>query len=286
MFSQANLPLTTDGRIYHLNLHPDEVADMVITVGDLERVKKVSQHFDSIECKIQNREFLTHTGYIGHQRLSVISTGIGTSNIDIVLNELDALKNIDLDSRKIKSSHKSLDIIRFGTTGSIQPQAPLGCNIITQYAIGLDGLMAYYQYKSHGFAEQLNQAFQSYIPDLPLRPYVAEADSNWLEKLKSIGIMGSTVTSPGFYAPQDRPLRADAYKDNLLEQLKHFEHQGIVLTNFEMETAAILALGQILGHRCASISVVLANRLDNTFCTNCEQVIEQMIGEGLQQLID
>lgn len=285
MITAADLPLTSEGRIYHLDLLPEELGDFVITVGDPARVTKVSQHFSSIECRRHHREFVTHTGlYHGH-RVSVISTGIGTPSIDIVLNELDALRSINLNTYQ-QISPTPLSIVRLGTTGGLAVEAEIGDVVISSAAIGMDNLMHFYQpYRQSAASHALTEILASYLaPDLPISPYVADADAELVSRLAPLGKVGLTLTCPGFYAPQARPLRAKIFNEHYKQQLTDFRFDGQAILNLEMETAAIYALGQLLGHACCSVAIVLANRTTGEFASNVAKLEEEMIAQTLDQL--
>lgn len=284
-FSDAVLPINKDGRIYHLNLLPDELADTIITVGDPSRVENISRHFDTIEHRIAHREFVTHTGYLSGKRLSVLSTGIGTSNIDIVLNEIDALANIDFRTRRVKSQTTSLAIIRFGTTGGLHKTSGLGSVVVTHSALGLDGLMHFYAGDVDTFEHELEKSFMAYMSNLPIPPYAAKGDDSLLNTFSCMGPQGITMTCPGFYGPQDRRLRLALRYDGLIEKLQHFSFKGLPILNFEMETAAIFSLGKRLGHRCMSIAAVLAHRDKGEFVGDPTPIVNKMIEQGLQLLV-
>lgn len=276
--SSADLPITSQGRIYHLDLLPQECADTIITVGDPSRVAMVSQFFDAIEIKRQHREFITHTGRVNNTRISVVSTGIGTPNIDIVLNELDALKNIDFKTRQIHEDIKTLDIIRVGTAGGLQEDIALGEPLISRFAIGLDALLHFYQRQQSEeqclLEEQLGLHFGN---DPFLKPYITEVNDALFQRLSSHARAGITVTCPGFYAPQNRILRAQPRHTDLLERLQGFEWQGVKVGNYEMETAAIYGIGGLLQHRCISLSAVIANRITGQFSNDPQRHVTALI---------
>lgn len=283
----SELIINPDGSIYHLQLRPGQVADTIITVGDPGRVGEVSRHFDSIEHHVQHREFLTHTGVMRGRRITVISTGIGTDNIDIVFNELDALVNIDFQTREVKKQLTRLTIIRLGTSGTVSSEIALDSIVLSEAAIGLDSLMAYYQQTNTAEETQLAAAFTRHISSaLPVvHPYVASADSELLERFSSLGAKGITVTAPGFYAPQGRQLRAQNSAPDLIGLLSGFRHRDRHIANLEMETSGIYALGAHLGHRCLSVSAILAHRISNTFSADPQKIIESMITGALEILV-
>lgn len=283
--SETDLILNQDGSIYHLNLLPHDIASTIITVGDPDRVAEVSKYFDRIELKKGKREFITHTGYIGKRRISVISTGIGTDNIDIVVNELDALVNINLDTRTEKERATTLNFIRIGTSGSLQPNLPMGSLLASSHAIGLDSLMHYYQ----GDRQQTDPALVAYVNNYfksdNLNAYI-EACSSYLNSKIAFDLpTGITLTAPGFYAPQGRNTRAKQMHSNLLEKMIRFSYKGQVITNLEMETAGIYGLANALGHRALSINAILASRVNFEFSKQPNKVIEQAIQKVLERVI-
>lgn len=281
--SETDLILNADGSIYHLNLLPGDVADTVITVGDPDRVGEVSRYFDSIELKKGKREFITHTGYIGKKKLTVISTGIGTDNIDIVFNELDALVNIDFNSRTVNPVLKRLDIIRIGTSGTVQPDIAVDSLLYSEAAIGLDPLMHYYEQAVSAADEQLLVAFKALLPP-NFNPYFARGSQRLLNVLAHDRQQGITVTAPGFYAAQGRQVRAVATIPGLMGMLQNFSFENKRITNLEMETAGIYGLAASLGHNAISCNVILANRVTNTFSTQPGKVMDKYIQHILQQV--
>lgn len=283
--SEADLILNPDGSIYHLNLLPEDIADTIITVGDQDRVKQVSAHFDSIELKKGKREFITHTGYLGKKRITVLSTGIGTDNIDIVMNELDALVNIDLKTRLVNDQLKSLDIVRIGTSGAIQADIVPGSLLVSSFSLGLDALMHYYTYNLSGDEHTLLDAVKSYFHHMPgIKPYIAEASRGLLNTIGKGLPVGVTVTAPGFYAPQGREVRARNAVHDFTDFLSRFQSGQHRLANLEMETAGIYALSKSLGHRAVSVNAILANRVSHTFSTNPQEVIEKAISLVLERI--
>ncbi len=274
---ESELVLNPDGSIYHLNLRPDDVADTIILVGDPERVPTVSQHFDRIDTKIQKREFVTHTGELAGKRLSVVSTGISTDNIDIVLNELDALANIDLNTRTIKPKLKSLDIIRIGTAGGLQTDIPVDTFVLSTCAIGLEGLLHYYKREILPHENAVYDAFTAHCGVLPIEPYIVTAAPEWMKRFGSSITMGMVATCGGFYAPQGRLLRGAINVDDLIGKLSSFRMGDDRIVNFEMETAGIYGMGRTLGHRCCSVSAILANRVAHTFSRDPHLAVEKLI---------
>lgn len=284
MINNAELILNSDGSIYHLNLLPADLAHTIITVGDPDRVAKVSKYFDRIELKKGKREFITHTGYIGNKRLSVISTGIGTDNIDIVLNELDALVNVDFRLKEVKSELTSLDIVRIGTSGAVQRDVEMGTILASSYGVGFDALMQYYQKPYEEIELDIQRALIAYFPQLNLKPYVAHASGNLLERIAFDLPKGMTLTAPGFYAPQGRCLRSDNTIPDLIPLVNSFQYRDLRLTNLEMETAGIYALARMFGHQALSINAILASRVAGQFSFNPEAVVEKAIQLVLERI--
>lgn len=275
--SEADLIINPDGSIYHLNLLPEDIADNIITVGDPDRVEEVSKHFDEIELKKGKREFITHTGRLGKNRITVISTGIGTDNIDIVLNELDALANINFQTRLVNDELKSLNIIRIGTSGSIRDDIPVGSILASTHGLGLDALMNYYEPNNAIEDVYLQQKITQHLGDSNLHPYLTAGSKTLLNQFAHDLLQGITVTAPGFYAPQGRKVRANLRIDGLIDKLSSFEHQNQKLTNLEMETAGIYALANVFGHQALSINAILAQRKKLEFAKNPQEIIEKMI---------
>ncbi len=284
---ESELIINNRGAIYHLDVRPDEIADTIILVGDPGRVKKVSQYFDRIEFELQHREFVTHTGIIGNKRISVVSTGIGPDNIDIVLNELDALANIDFETREIKSSFKKLNIIRFGTSGALQKDIPVDSLVASSHGLGLDNLLNFYEYEKSVDANNLIKAFvdQTSLDTSIAMPYIFEGSRSLLSKFNNDFHKGITVTCPGFYGPQGRILRLNLKSKGLINKLTSFSYGDHGITNFEMETSAIYGLGNLLGHECLSINVIVANRVIQEFSKDSNAAVETMIKKALENLI-
>ncbi|MEO0779248.1 MAG: nucleoside phosphorylase [Bacteroidota bacterium] len=285
--SPSELILHPDGSIYHLHLHPEQVAPTIILVGDPERVPLVSRHFDRIEERVQKREFVTHTGWRNDRRLSVVSTGIGTDNIDIVLNELDALFNIDLRSREVKSELTQLDLIRIGTSGSLQPDLPVDSYLASGYGLGLEGLLHYYSLANNAEEtliqlELMRHAGQGF--GFPLRPYLVGGSETLRQEIAYDFPTGITATCSGFYAPQGRQLRLPSQQPDLLPHLRGFRYESWRITNFEMETAGIYGLARLLGHRALSLNALLANRVDQTFSPHPQRTVERLIEMTLERL--
>jgi uridine phosphorylase len=282
----SELILNTDGSIYHLNLKPEHIADTVIFVGDQDRVEKVTKHFDSIDFETQKREFKTHTGTYKGKRITVISTGIGPDNIDIVLNELDALVNIDFNTRKPKQSLTSLDIIRIGTSGSLQKDIPVDSILMSSYALDINGLLHAYQTNAicnpdieEAFIKQTNWSSNK------AKPIIIKGCEVLEKKFDSLNIhKGLTATAGGFYGPQGRFLRLKVQDPELNHKMDAFNYKGICITNLEMETAAIYGLSKLLGHHAVSLNSIIANRANGTFSLNPNKVIEDLILYALERI--
>jgi uridine phosphorylase len=283
----SELILNSDGSIYHLQLHPEDIATTIITVGDPDRVATVSKYFDKIELKKQCREFTTHTGIYKGKRLSVVSTGIGTDNIDIVFNELDALVNIDLKTRRIRDEHQQLTLVRIGTSGALQPDIPVDSFLASEIAIGFDNLMHFYQ-----GSEIIDSEFSSALMQhtqwdaAKSDPYVVASDPELLKLFtKDMISSGVTVTNVGFYGPQGRSLRLPLQDDQLNDHIASFRYEGKRITNLEMETSGIYGMAKLLGHRAISLNAILANRATGTFSKKPAETIERLIQYTLNQLI-
>jgi uridine phosphorylase len=252
-------------------------------VGDPDRVKEVSKHFDQIEHRSQHREFITHTGFIGKKRLTVLSSGIGPDNIDIVLNELDALVNIDLRERMVRSELRSLNILRMGTSGSLQKDIPVDSLVASTHGLGIDNLLNFYAHPQTSEDTLMLQAFLNqtqFHPDLS-RPYVSPCSTVLLKNFVDGFHHGITVTCPGFYGPQGRVLRIGLRQPDLIDRLTDFRYGNSRITNFEMETSAIYGLGRILGHQCLSLNTIVANRVMKNFSANGKAAVENLIVKGL-----
>ena len=284
--AESELIINSRGAIYHLDVRPEELANTIIVVGDPERVKKVSAHFDTIEHKLQHREFITHTGYMGNTRLSCISTGIGPDNIDIVFNELDALANIDFETRMIKEKLTKLNIIRFGTSGSLQADIPVDSFVASTHGLGLDNLLNFYSYQKTTDNKAMADAFieQTKLDTSVTIPYAFSGSEMLLNKFGEGFHKGITVTCPGFFGPQGRVLRLGLSSPGLVEKLTHFNFNNHRITNFEMETSAIYGLGKLMGHECLSINVIIANRVIKEFSKDSEAAVENMIRKALEAL--
>lgn len=286
IIAESELILNARGAIYHLNLKEEELADTVITVGDPGRVQEISKHFDSIEVQQQHREFITHTGRIGSKRISCISSGIGPDNIDIVLNEIDALKNIDFHTRTIKPTHSSLQIIRIGTCGALQEDIPVNAMVVGTHGLGLDNLLHYYNLEHNDEEEDLLKKFAQHtgLNTSLSSPYIAAASDELLQHFTTNYHHGITITCPGFYAPQGRMLRLTPRYPKLVNQFTSFQYQQHKIANFEMETSAIYGMGKLLRHKCLSINTVIANRITKTFSKNPQLAVNKTIEQVIQTI--
>ncbi|MGL6021826.1 MAG: nucleoside phosphorylase [Chitinophagaceae bacterium] len=285
MIANSELIINNRGGIYHLDIRPEELATIVILVGDPNRVYKVSNFFDKIESKQSHREFISHTGYFRHLRITVLSTGIGPDNIDIVMNELDALVNIDFTTRRIKPQLTSLKIIRMGTSGSLHTDIPVDSLVGSAYGIGFDNLLNFYNLKNNTNEEYLIESLKKHIGISTFNFYVAQGSVALLNLLSKEFIQGITVTSPGFYAPQGRILRLGLKYPKMNRVLSSFSSGKEKITNFEMETSAIYGLGKLLGHECMSINTIIANRIRKEFTLDMNRTVTNMIAKTLQQLL-
>jgi len=282
--AESELIINNRGAVYHLNVRPEELAHTIITVGDPDRVKEVSKHFDKIEHTLQHREFITHTGYIGNKRISVVSTGIGPDNIDIVVNELDALVNIDFESRTIKQQLTSLQIIRLGTSGALQADIPVDGFVVSTHGLGVDNLLHFYRLENNSEEQQLIQAFVTHtlVQDSLVYPYISGAGSQLLKHFVEGYHHGITITCPGFYGPQGRVLRLGLSNPSFVDRLTQFQLGQHRITNFEMETSAIYGLGKLMGHQCLSISAIVANRVKKEFSKDGGLAVENLIKKSLE----
>lgn len=280
---ESELILNKDGSIYHLNIKPEHLASTIITVGDPERVATVSSYFDEVEFQTGKREFHTHTGRIGKKRLSVISTGIGTDNIDIVFNELDALVNIDLETREVKKEHTSLDFIRIGTSGCLQKDIPIDSFLVSSHGLGTDGLGLFYHQDLDGDSQEIFQQIKTEF-EFPLEPYFSTGSTDLIEKICPDFQQGITTTCTGFYGPQGRELRLKSKIARLLPNLAHFKYKHHMISNFEMETAGIYLMANLLGHRAISCNALLANRATNEFSNNPKKTTQRLIETVLERL--
>ena len=282
--AESEMILNARGAIYHLNLLPDEIGSTVFLVGDPDRVKEVSKHFDKIEYKGEYREFITHTGLIGKKKLTVLSTGIGTDNIDIAINELDALVNIDLTTREIRPTLTSLNLIRIGTSGALQPEIPVDNFIASTHGLGIDNLLNFYRLEQN---DEERQLLHSFVTSTQMHsqigyPYIAGASGSLIKHFVKDFYQGITVTCPGFYGPQGRVLRLGISNPELINRLTQFRFGQHRITNFEMETSAIYGLSKLLGHNCLSLNAVIANRVRKEFSKDGKAAVEALIIKVLE----
>jgi uridine phosphorylase len=279
----SELIINPRGAVYHLDLRPEEIADTIITVGDPDRVAHVSKYFDQIEHKSAHREFITHTGYIGSKRISVMSTGIGPDNIDIALNEVDALVNIDFETRCIKETKQSVSVIRLGTCGSLQGEVGVDQLVAGTHGLGVDNLLHFYQPNNNPEELAILAAFEQHtnINAHHIKPYISSASAGLLKHFTEGYNHGITVTCPGFYGPQGRILRLPLRMPNLVDQMTSFRYGNHHIANFEMETSAIYGLCNLLGHQCLSINVIVANRVKKEYSKDGAKAIDHMIQKSL-----
>lgn len=287
VFPESELIINGDGSIFHLHLHPTQLADKVILVGDPARVTLVASHFDSKECEVSNREFHTITGSYHGKRITVQSTGIGCDNIDIVLNELDALANIDFQTRTEKDQHRQLTFVRIGTCGGLQPYTPTGTFIASVKSIGFDGLLNFYAGRNEASDLNLEQAFKEHVGWKASmgNPYVATSDAELLNRIASEDMVrGYTISCNGFFGPQGRHLRLPLADSRLNEKIESFEYDGLRVTNFEMESSAIAGLSQLMGHRAVTCCMVIANRVAHKAESNYKADIDSLIQNVLERI--
>jgi uridine phosphorylase len=279
----SELIINDRGAIYHLNVRPEEIADTIITVGDPERVASVSKYFDRVEQKLAHREFITHTGTIGQKRISVLSTGIGPDNIDIALNEIDALANINFDTRTINDQKKSVSIIRMGTCGSLQGEVGVNELVAGTHGLGIDNVLHFYTQENNEEEKAILAAFDEHtkISAHKIQPYIATASAGLLKHFTEGYSHGITVTCPGFYGPQGRILRLPLKMPNLVDQMTSFKYGQHRIANFEMETSAIYGLCNLLGHQCLSINVIIANRVKKEYSKDMGKAVDNMIQKSL-----
>ena len=296
-FPETELIVTDKNTVYHLDINDSHVADDVIVVGDQGRVQEISALFSKVECKIQHREFVTHTGWYNGKRITVISTGIGPDNIDIVLNELDAAVNIDLKTRTEKKEKRSLNIVRLGTSGALQGDIPVNSLVVSEYGLGLDGLLNYYADYKKINEDHISDSFMKHTDwtaNLPY-PYCVKADETLFKKFAEGNFHGITATAPGFYGPQGRQLRLKAAKPDLNEMLTSFapsafgisptgKNKNLRITNFEMETSALYGLSKLLGHKAVTVCVIIANRVSKQFTPDYKKSVDILIQQCLQRL--
>ncbi|MFP5041005.1 nucleoside phosphorylase [Parasediminibacterium sp. JCM 36343] len=280
---ESELIINSRGALYHIDLRPEEMADTIITVGDPDRVKVVSKHFDTVEVRQQHREFVSHTGFIGKKRITVVSTGIGPDNVDIVLNEIDALANIDLETRTIKPVLTQLNIIRLGTSGSLQAEIPVDSFVAGTHGIGLDNLMHFYRMENTDEEQQLCHHFINHTQLTgTITPYMVTASAALLKNFVDGYNHGITVTCPGFYGPQGRVLRMGLANPTLIDHLTSFRFGNKFISNFEMETSALYGMSKVLGHHCLSLNAIVANRVSKQFSKDGGLAVENLIKKSLE----
>tara|TARA_Y100000385_G_scaffold251419_1_gene274135 strand:- start:508 stop:1398 length:891 start_codon:yes stop_codon:yes gene_type:complete len=282
----TELIITEEGRIYHLDLKPDEIGQTILLVGDQERVPTISKYFDRIEFKRSKREFVTHTGLINNKRVSVISTGIGCDNIDIVINELDALVNINFEKKSIKRKHTSLEIIRIGTCGALQNEIPVDTFVLSSFGLGFDGLLSFYKPVFEQEEKALQKAFlqQTPWPNDANIPYFVKGSELLANKIGEGMFNGITATANGFYGPQGRTLRLNTRVPDMNEFLKRFEYKNHKILNFEMETSALYGLSALLGHHSCTVCAVIGNRFTNTFSEDYKQTVAKLVQKVLKRI--
>ena len=282
----TELIITEEGRIYHLDLLPEDIGDNIILVGDQERVPIISKYFDRIELKRSKREFVTHTGLLNNKRVSVISTGIGCDNIDIVINELDALVNIDFEKKVVKKDHQSLNIIRIGTCGALQKEIPVDQFVLSTYGLGFDGLLAFYNPIYEDDEKALQKAFLQQIPwpKDANQPYFVRGSKILSEKIGKGMHHGITATANGFYGPQGRSLRLKTKLPDMNKFLNRFDYKNQKILNFEMETSALYGLSAMLGHHACTVCAVIGNRFSNTFSKDYKKAVENLVTSVLKRI--
>lgn len=285
--AESELILNDDGSIFHLHLKPEQLADKIILVGDPERVKLGASFFSSIECEVESREFRTTTGIYQGKRISVISTGIGTDNIDIVMNELDALVNVDLETRLPKEKHRTLEIVRVGTSGSLQADIPIDSYLLSEKSIGFDGLLNYYAKRNEVSDIDFEKAFTTFVDwnALLTKPYVVNSSEMMIERMHSEEtIKGVTISAPGFYGPQGRIIRLNTVDDSLNDKIADFRYDDHKVTNYEMESSAIAGLSLLLGHEATTVCAIIANRPCGTSSPDYKKTITQLLQYVLDRI--
>ena len=284
--AESELIINARGAVYHIDLRPEELAQNIIVVGDPDRVAMVSKYFDKIEIKRQHREFVSHTGTIGNKRITCSSTGIGPDNIDIVMNEFDALVNIDFETRTIRKELTTLNVMRIGTSGSLQADVPVDSWVAGTHGLGLDNLLNYYRYEHNEQEKELLQSFvtQTQLNSQICSPYIALASPALLKHFVDRFHSGITVTCPGFYGPQGRVLRLGIRNPELIDRLTQFRFGQHRITNFEMETSAIYGLGRLLGHHCLSLNAIIANRITKEFTKDAHSLVDGLIKKVLETI--
>lgn len=284
---ESELIINSDNSIFHLHIKPEQLADKVILVGDPGRVRTVAKYFDAVECEISSREFCTVTGTYRDKRITVVSTGIGCDNIDIVVNELDALANIDFKTRTIKEQHKTLTLVRIGTCGGLQPETPIGTFVASVKSIGFDGLLNYYAERNNVCDLELEESFKNHMSWSPLKgaPYVANADPSLIEQIaENDMVRGITIACGGFYGPQGRQIRLKTQDPDQNVKIEKFRYNGLKVCNFEMESSALAGLASILGHRAMTCCMVIANRHTTEMNTEYKNSIDTLIEKVLNRI--
>lgn len=284
---ESELIINSDNSIFHLHIKPEQLADKVILVGDPGRVRTVAKYFDAVECEISSREFCTVTGTYRDKRITVVSTGIGCDNIDIVVNELDALANIDFKTRTIKEQHKTLTLVRIGTCGGLQPETPIGTFVASVKSIGFDGLLNYYAERNNVCDLELEESFKNHMSWSPLKgaPYVANADPSLIEQIAGNDMVrGITIACGGFYGPQGRQIRLKTQDPDQNVKIEKFRYNGLKVCNFEMESSALAGLASILGHRAMTCCMVIANRHTTEMNTDYKNSIDTLIEKVLNRI--
>lgn len=286
--AESELIINNRGAIYHLDARPEEIANTIILVGDPDRVKVVSKHFDTIEFQLQHREFIIHTGFIGMKRISVLSTGIGPDNVDIAMNEIDALANIDFETRTIKPQLTSLNILRFGTSGSLQKEIPVDSFVVGTHGLGFDNVMHFYRTENNESEKQVINAFKTHTNLMSgnVIPYIYSGSEKLLQLFTKDYHKGITVACPGFYGPQGRILRLGLAYPGLVDKLTTFRYKEHRISNFEMESSAIYGLGRALGHHCLSLNAIVANRVVKQFSKDGSRAVENLIKQSLEIISD
>lgn len=282
----SELIITPKGAIYHLDLRPDQIAKNIIVVGDQYRVERISRHFDKVDHKVSKREFVTHTGWYKGKHVTALSTGIGCDNVDIVVNELDALVNVDFETRLPKEQHTALNITRLGTSGALQNDIPVDSFVASTYGIGFDGLMGFYETQYEKDEQDLTAAFIDQInwPSDCNPPYVVKASNELLEKIGKGMFQGMTATANGFYGPQGRSLRLKPKVADMNERLSTFNYEGHKITNFEMETSALYSLCGLLGHQAVTVCAIIANRFTKTYSEDYNVPVDALINKVLERI--
>lgn len=287
MIDPSELIINPNGSIYHLALRPEQLAHKIIIAGDPGRIESISQNFDTIEHKVSNREFVTHTGIYKNNRITALATGIGTDNIDIVLNEIDALVNVDLEKRIVKEKHTKLEIVRIGTCGSIQEAVPADEIVVSTHAFGLDGLMNFYDFKMNASENEIHKEIlkQTNWDEKLNNPYLVEGSASLIHKIGKDYKPGITITASGFYAPQGRAIRIKPKHENINEKLRAFQFKGQQIVNYEMETSALYGLAKLMGHDACTVCAVVANRYANSFSKDYKVVMKVLIKQVLDRLV-